>query len=74
LGYHLELETDHHSGRLRHPAGGPRLRHPGVLRLVPVDFEAGGSWRAPLAAAGFGAGKPAVLQGEHEIGGNLPRG
>jgi hypothetical protein len=23
LGYELELETDHHSGRLRHPAGGP---------------------------------------------------
>jgi len=25
LGYELELETDHHSGRLRHPAGGPYL-------------------------------------------------
>jgi hypothetical protein len=23
LGYQLELETDHHSGRLRHPGGGP---------------------------------------------------
>lgn len=23
LGYELEFETDHHSGRLRHPAGGP---------------------------------------------------
>lgn len=25
LGYELELETDHHSGQLRHPAGGPYL-------------------------------------------------
>jgi hypothetical protein len=25
LGYELELETDHHSGRLRHPAGGPAI-------------------------------------------------
>jgi hypothetical protein len=25
LGYVLELETDHHSGQLRHPAGGPFL-------------------------------------------------
>ena len=25
LGYELEFETDHHSGRLRHPGGGPSL-------------------------------------------------
>lgn len=25
LGYELEFETDHHSGRLRHPAGGLSL-------------------------------------------------
>lgn len=25
LGFVLELETDHHSGRLRHPAGGPYI-------------------------------------------------
>jgi hypothetical protein len=25
LGYELELETDHHSGQLRHPKGGPYL-------------------------------------------------
>ncbi|CAB3884751.1 VOC family protein [Achromobacter ruhlandii] len=25
LGYELEFETDHHSGRLRHPDGGPYL-------------------------------------------------
>ena len=25
LGYELEFETDHHSGRLRHPGGGPAI-------------------------------------------------
>lgn len=25
LGYRLEFETDHHSGQLRHPSGGPYL-------------------------------------------------
>ena len=25
LGYEVEFETDHHSGRLRHPLGGPSL-------------------------------------------------
>ena len=34
---------------------------PDWLRFVPVDFEAGGSWQAGLAAAGFDAGKPAVV-------------
>ena len=39
LGYEIELETDHHSGRLRHPAGGPYVfiaeRPPEqVLRVV----------------------------------------
>ncbi|WP_025098303.1 class I SAM-dependent methyltransferase [Burkholderia sp. A1] len=34
---------------------------PDSLRLVPVDFEAGASWREALAAAGFDAGKPAVV-------------
>ena len=40
LGYEIEFETDHHSGRLRHPAGGPALfiaeRPAGhVLQVVP---------------------------------------
>jgi hypothetical protein len=40
LGYELEFETDHHSGQLRHPGGGPYLfiaeRPPGqALRVVP---------------------------------------
>ncbi len=34
---------------------------PEWLRLVPVDFEAGESWPERLAAAGFDAGKPAVV-------------
>jgi hypothetical protein len=35
LGYELELETDHHSGRLRHPAGGPYV----FLAERPPDHE-----------------------------------
>jgi methyltransferase (TIGR00027 family) len=34
---------------------------PEWLRLVPVDFEAGGSWRDALARAGFDARRPAVV-------------
>jgi len=34
---------------------------PEWLRLVPVDFEAGESWRERLAAAGFDDIKPAVV-------------
>jgi methyltransferase (TIGR00027 family) len=34
---------------------------PERLRLVPVDFEAGGAWQQRLAAAGFDAGRPAVV-------------
>jgi methyltransferase (TIGR00027 family) len=34
---------------------------PDWLRLVPVDFEAGGSWIERLNAAGFYAGQPAVV-------------
>jgi methyltransferase (TIGR00027 family) len=34
---------------------------PDWLRLVPVDFEAGGSWRDEIAAAGFDAGRAAVV-------------
>lgn len=34
---------------------------PEWLRLVPVDFEADGSWWEHLATAGFDAGKPAVV-------------
>ncbi|MBN3787560.1 class I SAM-dependent methyltransferase [Burkholderia sp. Ac-20353] len=34
---------------------------PDWLRFVPVDFEAGGSWRDALSAAGFDSGKPAIV-------------
>ncbi len=34
---------------------------PAWLRLVPVDFEAGGSWWERLKDAGFRAGEPAVV-------------
>ena len=34
---------------------------PDWLRLVPVDFEASGSWWEQLAAAGFDPGQPAVV-------------
>ena len=34
---------------------------PDWLRLVPVDFEAGASWWEQLVAAGFDAGRPAVV-------------
>lgn len=34
---------------------------PDWLRFVPVDFEAGASWRERLASEGFDAAKPAVV-------------
>ena len=34
---------------------------PEWLRFVPVDFEAGGSWREQLASSGFDAAEPAVI-------------
>lgn len=34
---------------------------PAWLRLVPVDFEVGGSWWEQLAACGFDASRPAVV-------------
>lgn len=34
---------------------------PEWLRFVPVDFEAGGSWRDALVTAGFDASKPAIV-------------
>ncbi|PMS16693.1 SAM-dependent methyltransferase [Trinickia dabaoshanensis] len=37
------------------------LGTPDWLRFVAVDFEAGDSWRHALTAAGFDAGKPAVV-------------
>ncbi len=56
LGFQLEFETDHHSGRLRHPAGGPWLfvaEHPDAdpPELYPVVVvEDAGSFEAPAGA------------------------
>jgi len=41
LGYELEFETEHHSGQLRHPSGGPYLfiaerPHTQALQIVPA--------------------------------------
>ena len=56
LGYEVEFETDHHSGRLRHPAGGPSLfiaeRPPGhVLQVVPgLSVESATDFEPPASA------------------------
>jgi hypothetical protein len=55
LGYELEFETDHHSGQLRHPRGGPYLfiaeRPPGhVLQVVPAVSVADATRFTPPAA------------------------
>jgi hypothetical protein len=53
LGFELEFETDHHSGRLRHPAGGPWLfiaeRPPSqALKVVPgLSVEDAAAFTAP---------------------------
>lgn len=39
LGYELEFETDHNSGQLRHPGGGPYLFIAEVPEDVPVAFQ-----------------------------------
>jgi hypothetical protein len=38
LGYVLEFETDHHSGQLRHPAGGPYLFIAEVPESAPTGL------------------------------------
>jgi hypothetical protein len=56
LGYVLEFETDHHSGQLRHPRGGPYLfiaeRPSGqTLKVVPtVGVKDATRFRPPPAA------------------------
>jgi hypothetical protein len=52
LGYELDFETDHHSGQLRHPSGGPFIFlaerpvtqslefQPIIAVEDPTDFEA----------------------------------
>jgi len=56
LGYVIEFETDHHSGQLRHPNGGPYLfiaeRPAGqVLKIVPaIEVKDARGFAAPAAA------------------------
>ena len=53
LGYELEFETDHHSGQLRHPAGGPKLfvaerAADQALQIVPgLSVENAAGWEPP---------------------------
>jgi catechol 2,3-dioxygenase-like lactoylglutathione lyase family enzyme len=55
LGFVLEFETDHHSGQLRHPAGGPwlfvaeRLDGPDVEIQPIVGADAAATFVAPSA-------------------------
>jgi len=62
LGYALEFETDHHSGQLRHPRGGPYIfvaeRPPDqalkvVLALGVADAEQFEPPRAATVVRGF---------------------
>jgi hypothetical protein len=55
LGYELEFETDHHSGQLRHPNGGPYLfiaeRPAGqALKIVPAVSVADAAQFTPPSA------------------------
>ena len=56
LGYELELDTGHHSGRLRHPRGGPYIfvaeRPPSqVLKVIPaVAVKDAATFSVPTAA------------------------
>jgi len=55
LGYVLDFETDHHSGQLRHPAGGPKLfvaerAADQPLRVVPgLSVERAAGWEPPTS-------------------------
>jgi hypothetical protein len=40
LGYELEFETDHHSGQLRHPGGGPYLFVAERPEGTPLELQA----------------------------------
>ena len=56
LGYELEFETDHHSGQLRHPRGGPYLFIAEVPEHAPtgltpfVGVDAAEQFQPPSAA------------------------
>ena len=56
LGYEIEFETDHHSGQLRHPGGGPYLfiaERPAhqALKIVPAVTVADAAQFVPPSSA-----------------------
>jgi methyltransferase (TIGR00027 family) len=57
----FEVDQPGHQAWKRQRLGELGFGLPEWLRLVPVDFEAGESWRERLAAAGFDAAQPAVV-------------
>jgi hypothetical protein len=64
LGYELEFETDHHSGQLRHPKGGPFLFVAERPEGAPLAFQPmlavgdAGSFAAPGAGTVVRAFEP----------------
>jgi methyltransferase (TIGR00027 family) len=57
----LEVDQPGHQAWKRRRLAELGFGVPDWLRLVPVDFEAGEAWPERLAAAGFDAGRPAVV-------------
>jgi hypothetical protein len=56
LGFELDFETDHHSGRLRHPRGGPFLfvaerPREQALKVVPMVAVADAAQFSPPSTA-----------------------
>jgi hypothetical protein len=56
LGYEIEFETDHHSGRLRHPAGGPyvflaeRPPEQELQVILGLQVESAADFKPPASA------------------------
>jgi hypothetical protein len=56
LGYELEFETDHHSGQLRHPRGGPyifvaeRPPHQALKVVLGIGVADAAAFEPPRAA------------------------
>ncbi|WP_443089150.1 class I SAM-dependent methyltransferase [Xylophilus sp.] len=57
----FELDRPQHQAWKRRRLIEEGLGIPSWLHFVPVDFDAGDSWREGLAAAGFDGGRPAVI-------------
>jgi methyltransferase (TIGR00027 family) len=57
----FEIDQPEHQDWKRHRLVELGYGIPDWLRLVPVDFEAGETWRERAAAEGFDSGRPAVV-------------